>query len=68
MTLTCCLRNVYVKLQYLSTEEHMNQTISLPKNYTEKLKDEKKATGQTISEIIRRALDFYFERKERGNV
>jgi predicted DNA-binding protein len=46
----------------------MNQTISLPKNYTEKLKDEKKATGQTISEIIRRALDFYFERKERGNV
>jgi predicted DNA-binding protein len=45
----------------------MNQTVSLPDNYTKKLKAEKKATGQTISEIVRRALDFYFERKERGN-
>lgn len=45
----------------------MNQTISLPNNYTEKLKKEKKATGQTMSEIIRRALDLYFEKKERGN-
>jgi predicted DNA-binding protein len=45
----------------------MNQTVSLPNNYTEKLKAEKKSTGQTMSEIIRRALDFYFERKDRGN-
>lgn len=45
----------------------MNQTISLPSNYTVKLKTEKKATGQTMSEIIRRALDLYFEKKERGN-
>lgn len=39
----------------------MKQTISLPKNYTEKLKKEKAATGQTMSEIIRRALDLYFK-------
>ena len=45
----------------------MNQTISLPNNYTEKLKTEKKATGQTMSEIVRRALDLYFKEKERGN-
>jgi hypothetical protein len=43
----------------------MNQTVSLPNIYTEKLKKEKAATGQTMSEIIRRALDLYFERKER---
>lgn len=45
----------------------MNQNISLPKNYTDKLKQEKKVTGQTMSEIIRRALDLYFDRKERQN-
>jgi len=45
----------------------MRQTISLPKNYTDKLKSEKKATGQTMSDIIRRALDSYFREKERGN-
>jgi len=44
----------------------MNQTISLPIPYTDKLKKEKKETGQTMSEIIRRALDLYFERKERS--
>lgn len=43
----------------------MNQTISLPTTYTDKLKKEKKETGQTMSEIVRRALDLYFERKER---
>lgn len=41
----------------------MNQTISLPNTYTEKLKKEKADTGQTMSEIIRRALDLYFSRK-----
>ena len=46
----------------------MNQTISLPNNYTEKLKKEKHDTGQTMSEIIRRAIDLYFKEKERGNV
>lgn len=46
----------------------MNQTISLPNNYTDKLKAEKKSTGQTMSEIIRRALDLYFKEKERGHV
>lgn len=45
----------------------MNQTISLPNNYTAKLKAEKNSTGQTMSEIIRRALDLYFKEKERGN-
>lgn len=45
----------------------MNQTISLPNNYTEKLKKEKKETGQTMSEIIRRALDLYFKERERGH-
>lgn len=43
----------------------MKRTISLPENYTEKLEKEKKETGQTMSEVIRRALDYYFERKER---
>lgn len=45
----------------------MNQTISLPLPYTEKLKKEKKSTGQTMSEIIRRALDLYFKEKEHNN-
>jgi len=45
----------------------MNQTISLPTTYTDKLKKEKKETGQTMSEIVRRALDLYFERKESVN-
>ena len=43
----------------------MQKTISLPEIYNEKLEKEKKDTGQTFSEIIRRALDYYFERKER---
>jgi predicted DNA-binding protein len=42
----------------------MNQTISLPKNYTDKLKKEKTETGKTMSEIVRRALDLYFRDKE----
>ena len=41
----------------------MQKTISLPEIYNEKLEKEKKDTGQTFSEIIRRALDYYFERK-----
>jgi len=45
----------------------MNQTISLPKNYTDKLKKEKKETGQTMSEIIRRAIDLYFKEKDGSN-
>lgn len=39
----------------------MNQTISLPDKYQKKLKEEKLATGRTMSEIIRRALDLYFK-------
>ena len=46
----------------------MQRTISIPETYEEKLQKEKKETGQTISDIIRRALDYYFERKERSNV
>ena len=42
----------------------MRKTFSLPEIYNEKLEKEKKATGQTFSDIIRRALDYYFERKE----
>jgi metal-responsive CopG/Arc/MetJ family transcriptional regulator len=42
----------------------MRQTISLPELYREKLDKEREATGQTMSDIIRRALDYYFERKE----
>lgn len=45
----------------------MNQTVSLPAAYTAKLKKEKAATGQTMSEIIRRALDLYFDNKERSH-
>jgi len=41
----------------------MQKTISIPENYNEKLEREKKETGQTMSEIVRRALDYYFERK-----
>jgi len=43
----------------------MKQVISLPENYVEKLKKEKSETGQAMSEIIRRALDLYFEREKR---
>jgi predicted CopG family antitoxin len=39
----------------------MKKTISLPVGYTEKLKKEKMSTGQSMSEIIRRALDLYFK-------
>jgi hypothetical protein len=60
---------MYASSLYLSTGEiRMRQTISLPPIYTKKLKTEKKATGQNMSEIIRRALDLYFKEKERGNV
>lgn len=45
----------------------MNQTISLPRNYVDKLGKEKTVTGQSKSEIIRRALDLYFKEKERDN-
>ena len=41
----------------------MKRTISIPETYEEKLKKEKQETGQTISDIIRRALDYYFERQ-----
>lgn len=42
----------------------MRQTISIPENYVKKLKGEKKETGRTMSEVIRRALDMYFDKKE----
>lgn len=42
----------------------MKQTINLPPVYTKQLRDEKKATGLNMSEIIRRGLDLYFNRKK----
>jgi predicted DNA-binding protein len=41
----------------------MNLTLSMPKQYLDKLRLEAKATGMTYSEIVRRALDHYLERK-----
>jgi predicted DNA binding CopG/RHH family protein len=40
----------------------MNITLSMPKQFIEKLKTEAAETGMTYSEIVRRALDYYFER------
>ena len=39
----------------------MNVTISMPKQFIDKLKDDGKQTGMTYSEIIRRALDQYWK-------
>lgn len=41
----------------------MNKTISLPPSYIERLANEKKKTGLSASETIRRALDLYFQVK-----
>jgi predicted DNA binding CopG/RHH family protein len=41
----------------------MNLTLSMPKQFTEKLKKESEATGMSYSEIVRRALDQYFAGK-----
>ena len=38
----------------------MNITLSMPTQYTERLKQESKETGLNYSEIVRRALDLYF--------
>jgi len=40
----------------------MNVTLSMPKQFVEKLKEDAKETGMTYSEIVRRALDYYWER------
>jgi len=40
----------------------MNVTLSMPKQYNDKLKEEAKETGISLSEIVRRALDLYFSR------
>lgn len=44
----------------------MNRTISIPKQCDDKLVKEKKETGLTISEIIRRALDNYFHERSKA--
>lgn len=41
----------------------MQKTISLPDRYSKMLEAEKKRTEQSMSEIIRRALDLYFSTK-----
>lgn len=41
----------------------MQKTISLPDRYCKMLETEKERTGQSMSEIIRRALDLYFSNK-----
>jgi metal-responsive CopG/Arc/MetJ family transcriptional regulator len=42
----------------------MNLTLSMPKQYVDKLKEESKKTGMSYSEIVRRAIDYYLERKQ----
>ena len=44
----------------------MNQNISLPDRYRKQLREESQRTGQSMSEIIRRALDAYFAGGKRG--
>ena len=39
----------------------MKKTISLPPEYNEMLEREKKRTGAPMSEIVRRALRYYFK-------
>lgn len=39
----------------------MNISLSMPKQFAERLKKEGLTTGMTYSEIVRRALDMYFK-------
>lgn len=41
----------------------MNLTLSMPKQFVDKLKKEAEETGMSYSEIVRRALDQYFTGK-----
>jgi hypothetical protein len=45
----------------------MNRTISLPKEYDKRILEERKTTGLSISEIIRRAIDAYFIARARDS-
>jgi len=46
----------------------MNITLSMPKQYVERLENETDATGMGRSEIVRRALDLYFTAKPKETV
>ena len=41
----------------------MNVTLSMPKQFVDRLKEDTKKTGLTYSEIVRRALDKYWEKE-----
>jgi len=43
----------------------MSTHVGIPKPLLTKIEEERKATGLTMSEIVRRALDLYFKEKER---
>lgn len=45
----------------------MNVNLSMPKQFVDKLEAEKKRTGMSLSEIVRRAVDEYLERKGRDD-
>jgi len=59
------LLNKNIEKRFFFKEErtcyHSQITIVMPPIYLEKLKKEKINTGQAMSEVIRRALDYYFE-------
>lgn len=40
----------------------MKRTFSLPTIYIDRLQAEKEATGQNLSEILRRAIDAYLDK------
>jgi metal-responsive CopG/Arc/MetJ family transcriptional regulator len=42
----------------------MNLNLSMPPQFVDKLKAEAKRTGMNNSEIVRRAVDEYLERRE----
>jgi len=62
------LLNKHIEKRFFFKDERTSypfqKTINLPPVYIEKLKREKIKTGQAMSEVIRRALDYYFENKK----
>ena len=47
---------------YIKSMKRVNFTLT--ENEIEKIKDESEATGLTMSDIVRRSLDEYFEKHE----
>lgn len=48
----------------LPQEYTMSIHVGIPKPLLQKIKEERERTGMTTSDIVRRGLDLYFEKKE----